>query len=228
MSTAFLANQLPPLSKFDGATSSSGNQESVKEWLEQFELVAGVCKLENAAKLVDLVTEAYAFYKSSSPQQRASYEMMTAALTKHFTPVRIQAVQTSLFMIVSRGRRSLWMAMRKLYRCFFKKHTSAQRGSLEAEDMERQGCLRVVARHQVAGSEVDFETLLAKAEAKLRDLATSQRKHRKFPLDTTTYSRMEKGVKTPQPQAVGQNSTVQCFGCGALGHVSGKGERRTC
>ena len=39
MSTAFLANQLPPLSKFDGATSSS---ESVKEWLEQFELVAGV------------------------------------------------------------------------------------------------------------------------------------------------------------------------------------------
>ena len=30
MLTAFLANQLPPLSKFDGGTSSSGNQKSVK------------------------------------------------------------------------------------------------------------------------------------------------------------------------------------------------------
>ena len=166
--------------------------------------------------------EAYAFYKSSSPQQRASYEMMTAALTKHFTPVRIQAVQTSLFHERKQREKESVDGYAQALRVLFQKaYPSAQRGSLEAEDMERQGCLRVVARHQVAGSEVDFETLLAKAEAKLHDLATSQRKHRKFPLDTTTYSRMEKGVKTPQPQAVGQNSTVQCFGCGALGHVSG-------
>ena len=33
MSTALLAHQLPPLSKFDGGTSGDGDTGTVKEWL---------------------------------------------------------------------------------------------------------------------------------------------------------------------------------------------------
>ena len=88
MSTALWAQQIPPMQKFD-------------EWLEQFELVAGVCRWDKSTKLVNLVTrlkgEAYGFYKSCIPQQRGSYSAMVSALTKRFTPVQIQAVQTSLF-----------------------------------------------------------------------------------------------------------------------------------
>jgi len=73
----------------------------VKEWLEQFELVASVCKWDGQTNLVNLVTrlrgEAYTFFKSCSAKQCGSYEEMTAALTKRFTPVQMQAVQSSLF-----------------------------------------------------------------------------------------------------------------------------------
>ena len=47
MSTALVAHQLPPLSKFDGGTSGDGDKENVKKWLEQFELVAGICRWDN-------------------------------------------------------------------------------------------------------------------------------------------------------------------------------------
>ena len=71
MSMALLAHQLPLLSKFDGGTSADGDKETVKEWLEQFELVAGICRWDNPTRLANLVTrlqgEAYAFYKSCMP-----------------------------------------------------------------------------------------------------------------------------------------------------------------
>ena len=56
MSTAFLAQQIPPLQKFDGATMRSAGTELITEWLEQFELVAEVCRWDNSTKLVNLVT----------------------------------------------------------------------------------------------------------------------------------------------------------------------------
>lgn len=79
--------------RFDG--TSNGDRETIKQWLEQFELVAGACRWDDAAKLVKfLVTrlkgQAYTFYQSCTPQQCTSYTALTAALTKKFTPVRIQ------------------------------------------------------------------------------------------------------------------------------------------
>ena len=47
---------LPPLSKFDGGTSADGDKETVKEWLEQFEMVAGICRWDNPTRLANLVT----------------------------------------------------------------------------------------------------------------------------------------------------------------------------
>ena len=194
MSTALLAHQLPPLSKFEGGVSAGGDKETVKEWLEQFELVAGVCKWDDSTRLVNLVTrlrgEAYAFYKSCSPQQRASYAEMAAALTKRFTPVRIQAVQCSLFH--ERRQKdgesvdSYAQALRVL---FHKAYPSAQRGSPEAESMGKAVLASQFAsgllpelRAKVAGVEGDFDTLLAKArfeEAKFRDLAVRQDRPKK-------------------------------------------------
>ena len=193
MSTALLAHQLPPLLKFDGGTSGDGDKENVKKWLEQFELVAGIWYLQvgQSTRLANLVTrlrgEAYAFYKSCTPQQRGSYEEISAALTKRFTPVQIQAVQSSLFHDQKQKEKesvdSYAQALRVL---FYKAYPSAQRGSAEAEDMGKavlssqfvSGLLPEI-KSKVAGSEGDFDALLAKAwleEAKLRDLMLSQNK----------------------------------------------------
>ena len=90
LSTALLAQQLPPLSKFSGETSSR-DTETCREWLEQFQMVAEVYRWDGPTKLVNLVTtlsgQAYAFYKSCTLQERGSYEALAAALTKRFTPV---------------------------------------------------------------------------------------------------------------------------------------------
>ena len=70
MSSALLAHQLPPLPKFDGGTGSVEDGEMVREWLDQFELVAGMRRWDNQAKLVNLVTrlkeQAYSFFKLCS------------------------------------------------------------------------------------------------------------------------------------------------------------------
>ena len=167
MSTALLAQQLPPLSKFDGDPGVGENRETIKEWLEQFEMIAEVCRWDSKAKLVNMVTrlrgEAYAFYKSCSLQQRGSYEAMTSALTKRFTPVRIQAVESGLFHErKQRERESVDSYVQALRGLFKKAYPSAQRGSPEAESMGRavlasqfaSGLLPAI-KSKVAGSDGD-------------------------------------------------------------------------
>ena len=64
-------------------------------------MVATVCGWSEPAKLVNLTTwlkgQAFVFYRSCTSQQRTSYSSLVAELSKRFTPVRIQAVQSSLF-----------------------------------------------------------------------------------------------------------------------------------
>ena len=94
LSAALLTQQLTPLPKFNGSSDD-------EEWIAQFELVAEVCKGNAQAKLIHLTTclhgEAFAFYRSCSKSQKADYDQLVKELTRRFTPVRIQAVQTSLF-----------------------------------------------------------------------------------------------------------------------------------
>ena len=96
LSTALLAHQLPPLQKYSGETTASDG-ETFRDWKEKFELVASVCNWDPQAKLVvNLVTrlngQAYAFYRSCTPSQCSSYEVLVGELTKRFAPVRIQAI----------------------------------------------------------------------------------------------------------------------------------------
>lgn len=244
MSTVFLAQQLPPLSKFDGSAGPGGDKETIKEWLEQFELVAGVCRWDAQTKLVNLVThlrgEAYSFFKSCSATQRNSYSEMAAALTERFTPVRIQAVQTSHFHDRKHGERESVDSYAQALRGLFQKaYPTGQRGSPEAESMGKavlasQFVAGLVPgiKAKVAGSEGDIEALLAKArfeEAKLRDLAGGRQQVKKPPLTVTTplhQSEKSGSGSGRQGSATGGQrppmSTVQCFGCGAYGHYRSK------
>ena len=102
LSTAHLplvAQQLPPLSKFTG--ESTEGSETIVEWLEQLQLVASACRWDESTKLVNLVTrlkgQAFAFYRSCDTQKRNQYSTLVEELKKCFTPVHIQAVQSSLF-----------------------------------------------------------------------------------------------------------------------------------
>lgn len=94
-----LPQQLPPLPKFTGESTEGG--ETITEWLEQLKLVAVACRWDEPTKLVNLVTrlegQAFAFYRSCGASQWTRYSNFVAELKKRFTPVRIQAVQSSLF-----------------------------------------------------------------------------------------------------------------------------------
>ena len=94
-----LAHQLPPLKYFTVETQGEGKE--IDDWLEQFQMVAEVCRWNVQVRLVNLATrlsgQAYAFYRTCTPQQRTNYDTLITALQNRFTPVRIQSVQSSLF-----------------------------------------------------------------------------------------------------------------------------------
>lgn len=100
LSTALLAQQLPPIGNFSGEMSLADG-ETFEAWREQFEMVASVSRWGPQAKLVNLTTrlkgQAYTFYRSCTPLQRASYDLLVDELTKRFTLVRLQSVQSTLF-----------------------------------------------------------------------------------------------------------------------------------
>ena len=97
---ALLAQQMPPLPKFSGENRETEG-ETFQDWMEQFELVATMCGWNEQDKPVNLATrlkgQAYVFYQSCTSQQHSSYATLVAELSKRFTPLRIKAVQSSLF-----------------------------------------------------------------------------------------------------------------------------------
>ena len=56
LTSALLAHQLPPLSKFTGEGVHGSEGDTFGDWLEQFELCAGVCQWDARAKLLNFVT----------------------------------------------------------------------------------------------------------------------------------------------------------------------------
>ena len=139
-SPAYVAPQLPPLKVFTGEVEGDG--ETIDDWLDRFELVAGMCKWSPQVKLVNLATrlggQAYAFYRSCTPEQRTSYEVLVSELRKRFTPVRIQSVESSHFHERKQGKdESVDCYAQELRRLFEKAYPQTQQGSKEAEEMGR-------------------------------------------------------------------------------------------
>ena len=144
-----------------------------------------MCRWDPQAKLVNLVTrlrgQAYSFYRSCTSLQHASYDALVAELSKRFTPVRIQAIESSLFhKRKQKPNETVDAYAQELRMLFNRAYPLAQQGTHEAETMGQSilayqfvSGLRSKIKAKVAGCDGDFEQLLVKArfeEAKLCDL----------------------------------------------------------
>ena len=125
--------------------------------------------------------QAYAFYRACTPPQRSSYEALVGELTKRFTPVRIQAIESSLFHERKQKPNETVDAYAQDLRMLFNRaYPLARQGTSEAQAMGQSvlayqfvSGLGPKMKAKVAGTEGSFEQLLVKArfeEVKLRDL----------------------------------------------------------
>ncbi len=142
--------------------------------------------MDDRTKLVNLTTrlrgQVYAFFKSCTIQQRGDYTTLVAQLTKRFTPVRLKAVQSSLFHDRKQKvpQESVDSYAQDLRRLFYLAYPRAQQGNQETEEMglsvltyQFVSGLRSEIKVKLAGMDGNFDQLLARArleEAKLRDL----------------------------------------------------------
>ena len=237
LEAALIAQQMPPIAKFSG-DQRTGEPEDFCEWLEHFELVAGACQWSEQAKLVNLAMrlqgQAYSFYRSCTPSQRAKYSTLVDALKRRFTPVSIQAVQSSLFHERRQGpRESVDSFAQDLKTLFYKAYPRTLQGGQETEEMGRSvlssqfiAGLRSDIKIKLAGQDGTIDQLLMKArfeEAKIRDLgSTSSLEATK----TTTSSpvapeRLSSSDKNRRPEVIRRprdRSKDVCHSCGGLGH----------
>ena len=182
VTSPYMAQQLPPLTKFTGETIDEG--ETFAEWLEQLEMVATACHWDEPAKLVNLVTrlkgQAFSFYRSCDATQRNQDATLVMELKKCFTPIHIQSLQSSLFH--DRRQRvdeSVDTYAQELKRLFHRAYPKAQQGHSETESMGKSvlayqfiAGLQPRLKTKLAGNEGEFEQLLVRArfeEAKNRD-----------------------------------------------------------
>ena len=176
-------NQLPPISKFKGEDPDQvgGNFE---ELIEQFELIAEAYGWDSRAKLVNLTTrlqgQAYTFYRTCSPEQRADYASLKSQLAVQFTPVRLQAVHSNRFH--QRKQEETETVDQELRKLFYRAYPRTNQATEEAEGFGRSvlayqfvAGLKQNLQSKVAGVEGDLKQLLLKArfeEAKIRDLSS--------------------------------------------------------
>ena len=245
LATALLSQQLPPLPKF-GGDNAAEDGETFEEWAEQYELVASACGWGEKTKLVNLTTrlrgQAYAFYRSCTASVRNDYAALTAELKKRFTPVRLQAVQSSQFHEKKqKSSESVDSYAQDVHRLFYKAYPLARQGNQEAEEMGKavlasqfvSGLLPEIKR-KVAGAEGSFDQLLVKAryeEAKLRDLSDGNSGR------TPAHNRRTTGDSSKRSGGHGSNdghhtsrpgteengkarSGLQCFHCHGTGHFA--------
>ena len=252
VTSALLAQQLPPLPRFSGEVND-GDIDTFQDWLERFEMIAGVCGWSPQAKLVDLVTrlqgQAYTFFHFCTAQQKTSYALLVAELHQRFTPVHLQAVQSSLFHDRKQKPGELVDHFaRELHVLFYKAYPYAQQGTLVGE---RLGQLVLVNQFvaglledikvKVVGMEGSFDQLLVKArfeEAKLWDLNTTNIGSRSSGVSVTSNitdpvpsvqsssrttadgsNSRKQRLTTPRFNVGGQRVNARYYNCGSPSHL---------
>ena len=181
-----LTQQLPPLPMFSGddPVRDSG---TFQEWLDQFEMVGELAQWSDGVKLKQLVLRlrgsARAFYRTLTEEQKWNYQSLVQELKNRFTPVRIQALESSIF----RERRqkveeSVDAYAQDLQQLFQKAYPTALQGSEDARVMGQSvlsnqliaGLLPELKRKIAYIEGATFSELWQKArfeEARLLDLA---------------------------------------------------------
>ena len=194
-------------------------------------------------KLVHFTTRlrgaAYSFYRSCSLEQRSDYTLLAEELKKRFTPVKLAAVQSQLFLDRKQGPKEsvdeFAQDLKKLA------YAGVNRGGPEAEKMGQSvlanqfiAGLRSDLKSKVVGVEGSLEQLLLKArfeEAKKRELRElslrtlpppQQKLHMSGSGSTPRTTPATKTTKNPPwrapPANVGTSRT--CFNCGMTGHLA--------
>ena len=231
LSMALLAQQLPSLPNFSG-DQSDGDGETINDWLERLELVAGACGWDDQAKLVNVATRlrgsASRFYRSCTPQQRSSYQGITSALQQRFTPVHIQSVQSSRFherkQLSTETVANYAQELRKL---FNRAYSTAQSEGGAAEAMGQSvltyqfvaGLIDPI-KAKLVGTAGTFDELLAKArfeEACIKEVGSGNNQpgavtpRHKTPQASTDSKKTRPPLGRPE---------VTCYKCGGTGHFA--------
>ena len=241
-----MLNQLPPITRYSGEEQPDG--ETFQDWLEQFESVAQLRGWNNHAKLVNLSTRlrgsAYSFYRSCTTEQRNDYKLLVEQLTKRFTPVQIQPIQSQLFHDrQQKPKETVDEYAEALKKLFVKAYSNLARGGQEAEIMGQSvlanqfvAGLRPELKAKVVGSEGNMEQLLMKArfkEAKQKELArvtpgysrvTPNNSQRRFggQRDVATSRSQMTGASTTSSENLGKKSgriKRSCYNCGLTTHL---------
>ena len=237
-----MLNQLPPITRFSGEEQPDG--ETFQDWLEQFESVAQLGGWNNHAKLVNLSTRlrgsAYSFYRSCTVEQRNDYKLLVEQLTKRFTPVQIQPIQSQLFHDrQQKPKETVDEYAEALKKLFVKAYSNLARGGQEAESMGQSvlanqfvAGLRAQLKAKVVGSEGNLDQLLMKArfeEAKQKELAmvmpnnAGSNNQRRSAGRTDIPNTQSRSTSSPQ-ENVGRksgrlaNAKKSCFNCGLATH----------
>ena len=184
-----LTQQLPSLPMFSG-DDPARDSGTFQEWMEQFDMVAELALWSDGIKLRQLVLRlrgsARTYYRTLSEEQKRNYLTLVQELKNRFTPVRIQALESSIF----RERRqkageSVDAYAQDLQQLFQKAYPTALQGSEDAQMMGQSvlsnqliaGLLPELKRKMAYLEGATFSELWQKArfeEARLLDLARTQ------------------------------------------------------
>ena len=202
LAQALLAQQLPAVPKFSGEDRSRG-AEMFRDWKEQFELVAQLGCWDEKAKLANLVArlkgQAFAFYRSCTLKQRASYGALVTELERRFMPVELPAVQTSLFHDRRQGsRETVDDFAQDLRHLFNKAYPKAQQGSTDAEEIGKV----VLANQFINGLVSELKAKITGKEGWLLSIARFEEAKIRDVLEPTRYSRPNGGGRTLHRQGL--------------------------
>ena len=236
----YIPHHLPPFAPYKAEMTPDA--ETI-EWLERFSMLAEECRWTPRAKLLHLTSrlekEAYTFYRSCIPQIKESYDRLATELRKHFTPIRIQGVDTSLFHEQKqRPGESVDQYAQELRRLHQKAYPESLRGSEEAKQIGKtllasqflKGLhLEIKKNVTVSEQSGEIDKLLAKArfeEAKLLELSSNE--PRSTPTGDTKQGKTfvphppklnhPQGPWLQRPPPLVPRSPMICYHCGGKGH----------
>ena len=149
-----------------------------KDWLGHFELVATSLRRSSQAKLVNLVTrlqgQAYSFFRSCTIEQRTNYSLLVSELRMRFIPVRLPAIQSSLFHDRKQCvTESVDFCAQELRTSFHRAYPSMYQGTKEAEALSQIVLVNQFvtgflpeSKCKVVGSEGDLTSCLQSLDLK--------------------------------------------------------------